>query len=230
MSTSPVATAADYADAMMSARRAKNVLFLLLLLIIICQVAVFFVLRRNAAVWELATGTGTATATHSQILELRVMECFTSIADFAGIALVIVLSFVLLLLVKIMLVGRLIGVSKVTSAYLWCLLLIVLLFPWQSLLLSPVNAPASSVESVDTKFRVPGILYTWGEVTNSVHGARFECPTGKWTASVLHWARYVGFPAVGFILLLVVQANSSRGMSLALGEVEYELPRAPIAT
>jgi len=230
MATSPVATAADYADAMMSARRAKNVLFLLLLLTIIAQVAIFVILRRSPPLFDLTNINATTTPTTHQILSLRVMETITSMADFCGIALVIVLSFVLLLLVKIMLVGRLIGVSKVTSAYLWCLLLMVLMFPWQSVLLSPINAPASMVDSADTKFRVPGILYTWGEITHPVHGARFESPAGKWTASVLHWARYVGFPVLGLILLLVIQTKSSRGMRLALGEVEYELPGASMTT
>jgi hypothetical protein len=230
MATSPVATAADYADAMMSARRAKNVLFLLLLLIIVVQVAIFAILRRNPALFDLTNVSASTTPTSNQIISLRVMQAITSWADFCGIALVIVLSFVLLLLVKIMLVGRLIGVSKVTSAYLWCLLLMVLVFPWQSVLLSPINAPPSQVDSADTKFRVTGILYTWGEITHPVQGARFENPSGKWTASVLHWARYVGFPVLGLILLLVIQTKSSRGMRLALGEVEYELPPAPTAT
>src|SRR5687768_12136050 len=38
-----IATAADYADAMMTARKAKNLLFLLLLLVLLTQLAIFFV-------------------------------------------------------------------------------------------------------------------------------------------------------------------------------------------
>ena len=45
MPPSPLATAADYADAMMIARRAKNWLFLLLLLFLLIQLSAFFVAR-----------------------------------------------------------------------------------------------------------------------------------------------------------------------------------------
>ena len=46
-STTTIAVAADYADAMMTARKAKNVLFLLLLLVLLTQLALFFLLKFN---------------------------------------------------------------------------------------------------------------------------------------------------------------------------------------
>ena len=45
--TATLAVAADYADALMTARRAKNWLFLLLALILIIQIAVFFCVKFN---------------------------------------------------------------------------------------------------------------------------------------------------------------------------------------
>ena len=100
---------------------------------------------------------------------LTALSYLTAAIDFLGIVLIIVLSFVLLLLVKIMLVGRLIGVARVTSAYIWCILLGVMLFPWQAFLINPtVNAPAASlvVGQPTTEFKIPGVLYTWTEVTH----------------------------------------------------------------
>src|SRR5215212_7944694 len=44
-STATLAVAADYADAMMTARRAKNWLFILLLLVLLSQITVFFLAR-----------------------------------------------------------------------------------------------------------------------------------------------------------------------------------------
>jgi len=44
-----IATAADYADAMITARRAKNWLLTLLLLILLAQLAIFFVARYTDA-------------------------------------------------------------------------------------------------------------------------------------------------------------------------------------
>jgi hypothetical protein len=46
-STAHLAVAADYADALMTARRAKNLLFLALLLLILGQLAVFLLVRYN---------------------------------------------------------------------------------------------------------------------------------------------------------------------------------------
>src|SRR5438045_2696468 len=43
--TATIAVAADYADAMMTARRAKNWLFILLLLVLLTQLVLFFLLR-----------------------------------------------------------------------------------------------------------------------------------------------------------------------------------------
>jgi hypothetical protein len=36
--------------------------------------------------------------------------------------------------------------------------------------------------------------------------------------TILHWSRFVVFPAVALIILLLIQVKSTRGMRLALGE------------
>src|SRR5205823_5468557 len=52
MTRTALAIAADYADAMMVARRAKNWLFLVLLLVLLIQLALFFVARMRAGfIW-----------------------------------------------------------------------------------------------------------------------------------------------------------------------------------
>ena len=65
---------------------------------------------------------------------IDLLKYFIGATGFMGVTLSIVLSFVLLLIVNVMLVGRLIGVARLTSAYLWSLILIVMLFPWQAFL------------------------------------------------------------------------------------------------
>ena len=219
MPTSPIATAADYADAMMAARRAKNVLFLLLLVVIIAQVGIFIALRRSHDLFDQAAGLTAATTQPllSRGTLVRTLEYATALCDFLGIVLVIVLSLVLLVLTMIMLVGRLIGVSKVTSAFISCLLLMVLLFPWQSVLMTPLTNGAP-----ETNFKVPGVLYTWGEITHPTYGAKFDS-SGATTFAILRWARFVGWPAAALVLLLLVQSKSSRGLRLALGEVEFDV-------
>jgi hypothetical protein len=220
-----IATAADYADAMMSARRAKNVLVLLLVLVLLGQLAVFFLVRYNVmSIAAPATTTDVAAATTqpARVNWTDVWHYITGACLFAGVALPIVLSFVLLLIVNIMLVGRLIGVARLTSAYIWCLVLLVLLFPWQAFLnqvgLTPAQAP----------WKWPGALYTWYEFTNTTQGAKFPSNPID-TYSILKWWRYVGMPLVSLIILLAIQVKSNRGMRQALGEDE-PLPGSSAAT
>src|ERR1700754_2236040 len=121
-----IATAADYADAMLTARRAKNVFVLLLLLMILAQLMLFFLVRFDVITISAINAITAATAPASQPSQdtINKMHYLTSGFLFLGVALSVLLSFVLLLIVNIMLVGRLIGVSRVTSAYLWCLVLV----------------------------------------------------------------------------------------------------------
>jgi len=223
MPPSNIATAADYADAMMIARRAKNVLFLLLILMLLGQIAIFFVARQTNHVIPMEPSLAdnvatTAPTTQAAVLgDARigqVLRYLTALIDFLGIVLVIVLAVVILLIAKIMLVGRLIGVAQVTSAFVWCVFLAVLLFPWQAFLQNT---------DFTGDFKIPGVLYTWNELVHPTLGAKF----GK-TASLdvlqsgLKWARFVGWPVVAVILLLVVHAKSSKGLRAALGETELE--------
>src|SRR2546421_2521452 len=156
-----IATAADYADATMIARRAKNTLFMLLALMLIIQIATFFVARMtnyilpetNKSLAEsLPPATAPTAATqpaeaHGRITP-SVLRYLTALIDFLGIVLVIVLAVILLLIVKIMLVGRLIGVAQVTSAFIWCVVGGAMLFPVQPFLRrsgcrGPFHGPAA---------------------------------------------------------------------------------------
>ena len=227
MPPSNIATAADYADAMMIARRAKNALFFLLLLMLLLQVGTFFAARMTNNVLPAPADTSlastvtptTAPATQASLADAgtrttlmgQALRYLTALIDFLGILLIIVLAVVILLIAKIMLVGRLIGVAQVTSAFIWCVFLVVLLFPWQAFLQNT---------DFTGDFKIPGVLYTWNELTHPTLGAKFQGLDVYQTA--LRWTRFVGAPVVAIILLLVVQAKSSRGLRAALGESELE--------
>jgi hypothetical protein len=236
MPPSNIATAADYADAMMIARRAKNTLFLLLMAMLALQLVTFFVARMTnhvmlaaaepslagtvspttapTATTQLSSNTASVaaeTGNHASTMAGQVLRYVTALIDFLGILLIIVLAMVILLIAKIMLVGRLIGVAQVTSAFIWCVFLVVLLFPWQAFLQNT---------DFTGDFKIPGVLYTWSELTHPTLGAKFQGLDPYQTA--LRWTRFVGAPVVAMILLLVVQAKSSRGLRAALGESELE--------
>ena len=238
---SNVATAADYADAMMIARRAKNWLFLFLLTFLVAQIAIFFVARKTNLVFPAAptpqpslsqtdltvatrpvtiptTQKATSVSAERANLINQTFMYVTALIDFVGMVLIILLAVTLLLIVNIMLVGRLIGLAQVTSAWIWCVLLVVLLFPWQSFLQDP---------NFKADFKLPGVLYTWTELAHPTLGAKFD--TGgeagdiSLEQAILRWARFVGFPVLSVILLLMVQAKSSRGLRAALGETELDV-------
>jgi hypothetical protein len=185
-----------------------------------------------------STGEDTTTTTHVVDTSVTVEKKTVSGGPVAWVinstvylasVLSIVLSCVVLLIVLIMLVGRLIGVSHATSAYVWAAFLAVLLFPWQLFYSAetakpiPALASASAIEKpapqIDVNdYRIPGALYTWGELTQGVQldGAQTQ-------VKVLRYARFVGFPLLALIVLLIVKAKSGRGMKLALGETEVHV-------
>ncbi|HRK30149.1 MAG TPA: hypothetical protein PLD59_03645 [Tepidisphaeraceae bacterium] len=232
MSDTAIATAADYADAMLVARRAKSVLVLILLLAVLAQLGLFFAARYSNVIVEpsivptsppveLATTLPAELPVDSPAVSSTIattpvqpsskwfdsFHYLVGLTGFLGIALSIVLSLVLFLLVKIMLVGRLIGVARVTSAYVWTLVLIVLLFPWQAFL--------SDHTFSSREFIIPGVLYTWDEL---LQFARFS--TEELAPAILKWARFVGFPVLAVLMLMVIQIKSNRGLRQALGEDE----------
>jgi hypothetical protein len=252
-----LAVAADYADALMTARRAKNWLFILLLLILVLQLGLFILVRMNilklsdrAGLLPAATAQATSDApttspasdvtpsptptptpvasgsSYRSTTVAAILRYVIPATDYFGMIFAIVLSVVLLLLVMIMLVGRLIGVAHLTGAFLWSVFLIVFLFPWQALLITHENYPTYSVRGEETMsayvtpqpaFKVPGVLYTWRELESDY---RFD---GKSKEGILKWGRFVGFPLLALLILMMVQAKSSRGLRFALGEADVHV-------
>jgi hypothetical protein len=126
-----------------------------------------------------------------------------------GLTASILLSLVLLLITNIMLVGRLIGVGRLVSAYCWCLVLVLVLFPWQAFL------DNSGLTRSAAPFKLPGVLYTWDELVNPANPDE----SGRFAANApLKWVRFAGWPVLSLIMLLVIQVKSNRGMRQALGE------------
>jgi len=224
-----MALAADYSDALITARRAKNLLVLLILIMLLGQLALFFTAKyTNYIPVENPPETmGGATSmpvdpallTTSQLPSKTtdLLQYCVGLTGFLGITLSIVLALVVLLLTMIMLVGRLVGVSRVTSAFIWCIVLIVLLFPWQAFL--------SDAHFV-SDFKIPGVLYTWNEL---VKFAKIDVAGNNPSLEVriLHWGRFVAFPFLTIIITLMIQVKSNRGLREALGEVDA-IAAAPI--
>lgn len=217
-----LAASADYHDALVVARRAKNWLFLLLLLGLLVQIAIFFLVRFNVIKLGLSPDSAATTLPASDKPAGAVVAWAVNSIVYLGSVLSIVMTIVMLLLVLILLMGRLLGVSNATSAFVWAVVLAVLLFPWQ-LFYGPDTARDAMSTAVEHRididdFRVPGVLYTWGELAQ---GAGFEKSFNS--VAFLRYARFAGFPVVALVLLFVVQAKSSRGVKYALGESDMRM-------
>jgi hypothetical protein len=206
MTDRSLATSADYADALLVARRAKNWLFLLVLVMLLVQIALFFVARYTTLIVIDSTAT-------TQPAGREFLHYVSGVVLFVGTILPILLALVLLLIVNIMLVGRLIGVSRVMSAFLCCLVLMLLMFPWQIFF---GGRPDPS------DFRVPGVLYTWHDLRSH---AKFD--SKDLHLAIVKWARFFVMPLIATILLLMIQIKSNRGLRQALGE---DVPDISITT
>jgi hypothetical protein len=232
-----LALAADYSDALITARRAKNLLALLVVLMLVGQLALFFTAKYSNYIpvqnppapmggvatsepIDLSVAVTPPPAIPSSPLPSKaidVMQYGVGLTGFLGITLSIVLALVILLLTMIMLVGRLVGVSRVVSAFIWSIVLIVLLFPWQAFL---ADAHFSS------DFKIPGVLYTWGELVKFAK-IGVDGTTPSLEVLILHWGRFVAFPLLTLCITLMIQVKSSRGLREALGEVDA-IAAAPI--
>jgi hypothetical protein len=102
-----------------------------------------------------------------------------------------------------------------------------LLFPWQALLITHEHYPTylakgDEVTALDVgpqpAFKVPGVLYTWRELESD-----YDFPKGVSTQSALKWGRFVAFPLLALVILMMVQTKSSRGLRFALGEADVHV-------
>lgn len=211
MTRATLAASADYADALLTARRAKAILIVGLLLVLVAELSLFFGLRYYGPLASAGRR------------ERAVVQYVVGLLDFAGLILPALLSVVIWLILQIQLVGRLLGTARMVSAFLLSVLLVLLLFPWQAVL----NNPAISSDPLGNQLgmKIPGVIYTWAEVSNPSVGASFGLhePVANATARdipglVLHWARYVGFPVLSILILTNIHFKTRRSLRQSLGE------------
>jgi hypothetical protein len=220
MTDRALATSADYADALLVTRRAKNWLFLLILLMLLIQMAFFFLVRYSDVISAgptIAVSSATTvptTAPAGQPSRRELVHYLSGFTLFLGTILPLLLALVLLLITNIMLIGRLIGVTRVTSALIWCLILMLLMFPWQVFMGASTNP---------SDFRIPGVLYTWHDLRSQAH---FDASKDL-NVAIVKWARFFVMPLIATVILLMIQVKSNRGLRQALGE---ETPDINITT
>jgi magnesium-transporting ATPase (P-type) len=240
MTSTPLAVAADYADALMTARKAKTLLFALLAFLMLAQLAVFFLAKYDVLKLgeptqvTLAAGATTqpadAAATQPAAVPTvtksfdagQIIRYVTPLVNFAVVAFSVLLVVTVLLLVVIMLVGRLVGVSHVTSAFIWGVLLVILVVPWQTFFIPNDEYAVTGTAGVAEQpaFKWPGAQYTWPELKRDY---KFPTDRENLMPAIWMWGRYAGLPALALLVLLLVQIKSGRGLKYALGEAEVHV-------
>jgi hypothetical protein len=219
MTQTQLATSADYADALLTARKAKSLFSLLILFVLVAELSLFFALRYYRPLKPPVT----ALEQHSR----DVIQYAVGLLDFGGLILPALLTVVIYLILKVQLVGRLLGTARMTSAFLWSVLLALLLFPWQAVL----NNPAINSDPVASSLgmKIPGVVYTWAEISNQTVGASFGVNDIKpdVLAFSLHWARYAGFPILSILILTIIHAKTRRGLRQSLGEDQIAVATTP---
>jgi hypothetical protein len=256
MPQSSIAVSADFAEALLTARRAKSWLVALLLVMILLQITLFFLVRFEiislsppattisaspavvtppspstqpddgdgdddveavAAAPAPAPTVSQATTDTRAPARHKMLQYLVGLTTFLGIVLIIVLDVVLLLIINIMLLGRLIGISRVMSSFIWAVILTALLFPWQAFLNN------QGLTEIEAPFKIPGVLYTWNEL--KIAREQFASPDGN--VLILKWSRFLAFPVAALVLLLMVQTKSKRGLKMALGETDLTRDEPP---
>jgi len=200
---------------MLTARAARTIFAFALILILLLQFALFILvhftskLDRHVApetavapnppaasqpVPQTPTGTG-------KNMPRLILKYIVGLSDYFGLIFSILLSLMLLLLLNVMLIGRLIGVSHVTAAFIFSLIVLLLVFPWQAIL---NNQDLSAQE-----FKVPGVLYTFDELVANGHFAN---------GNFVQWFRFMLAPIIAIVLVFTVLLKSGHGLRMALGE------------
>jgi hypothetical protein len=132
------------------------------------------------------------------------LKYIVGLSGYFGLIFSILISLMLLLLLNVMLIGRLIGVSHVTSAFILSLIILLLVFPWQAIL--------NNQELTAVDWKVPGVLYNWDELAYHGHFENFG------TGWFRNWMRFLVIPIVTMVLVFTVLLKSSHGLRMALGE------------
>ena len=228
----PLVAAADYADALIVARRAKTTLCMLLFLLLGSAVTLFFLLRYVPSLAAMTAAAPPVPPDKATAATRGLLQYFVGLLDFAGLILPLLLAVMVVVTLLVQLVARVVGTGRMTGAVVWAVLLALLLFPWQAVLNNPTVASDPVASSIGLK--IPGVIYTWAEVSNPVLGAKFAevnapPPPGgtaidaKITAA-LHWLRYAGFPLLAMVIVGIVHTKTEPGLRQSFGTDVSILP------
>lgn len=243
MPQSSIAVAADFAEAMLTARRAKNWLVALILVMILLQITLFFSVRFGLV--NVTSDTTTPPAAAPAITTTQPttqpdgdlatppdagIDSDTPVTRASSgarattrqkmlqyvVGLTTFLGIVLILVLDVVL---LLIINIMLLGRLIGISRVMSAFIWAVLLtalLFPWQAFLNhqGLTESEAPFKVPGVLYTWDEL--KIAKEQFSSPDNN--LLLLKWSRFAAFPIAAAVLLLMVHSKSKKGLKLALGE------------
>ena len=206
--------AADPAEALAAARRAKTTLCTLLFFVLGTVLTLFFLLRYVPSMRPLVAGpTPVPPDSRAAVLQYAV-----GLLDMAALVLPLVLVVMVGATLLVQVAAGAAGTGRTVSALGWAVLLAVLLFPWQAVLNNPAINPDPRANAIGMK--LPGVVCTWAELSHPTQGATFaelNVPGTDKLAAGLHWARYALFPLLAMIVVGLVHTKTERGLRQSFG-------------
>lgn len=189
--------AMQYAKAMCSLKFAKNILWLLVAVAILAQIFCFAMVNFVGAIDDVP-GIGVIDGEKPDKDEvdtatgwLDAIQWILPASKFLGLIAAILLVMVLSLSMKIGLLGRLAGIPGLVSAFLWSLILLALVIPWQVI----------GGEIIRGTFYNLGTLIRETAVVQEAWGAKDV----SWFDNGVYYARMIAMPAVAMLVWLMIQ-------------------------
>jgi len=209
----------EYANAMRSARAAKNLFALVIFLAVVAQLAGFVMVNfvgvmdsskgKDPAIMvaeesgQAATRPAADDQAECEETETTCLWYTTLLWGLSGTRFVAVVSGVLLVLtilfaVQTSLLGRLGQAGSLVSAFFWSLILLALITPWQQMFNTAVAG---------------GALYTYAELYKATVKIRqaWGCEEPGLLSLIMYYARFIAYPVVVILVWLTVLAKFARG-------------------
>jgi hypothetical protein len=203
----------EHVAALDTLRHAKSAAFWLAVIAILVHVAAWYLVRYTDVLDSAASAT-TNVADASDTMngdevadrwESR-LQAALGVAGFVGRAAVVVLVGLLMLSVLVSLSARLGGAAGLSKAFVWSLLALAMLVPWDRLTPDEVKS-------------VPAAFYSMSDLTGvsddpnavAVAGDRIDLKDADTMAKVLDGMRYAGYPLIVLLVLIAAQSNFRAG-------------------
>jgi hypothetical protein len=125
-----------------------------------------------------------------------------SLTQIAGLIAVSSQSLLVFLTLLVVLVAQAPGVAQLTRSLIWSVVLLFMFLPWQY---------------VARDFPIPGVIYSYGELVRRIGplvvGEPGLSPFYEWAA----YARFIGWPVLGVLALIVTGERYRAGVMIAIG-------------